>query len=54
MCVGESCKVKIKSHLAYGEAGSPAKGMMPDIPPNADLLFDLELLSIGADEVSLR
>ena len=33
-----------------GEEGSPARGMMPEIPPNADISFDLELMSIGADE----
>lgn len=37
---GERAKFTIQSHKAYGQSGSP-----PTIPPNATLVFDVELLS---------
>ena len=40
MKVGEVAKVTCKPEYAYGAAGSP-----PDIPPNATLIFEVELLS---------
>ncbi|KAJ0103099.1 hypothetical protein Patl1_06421 [Pistacia atlantica] len=40
MKVGEVAKITCKPEYAYGSAGSP-----PDIPPNATLIFEVELLS---------
>ena len=41
MCVGEQRRLKIPSDLAYGSSGAGAK-----IPPNAALVFEVELLAI--------
>jgi FK506-binding protein 1 len=41
MSVGEKAIVEITSDDAYGQRGAP-----PVIPPNSDLVFELELLAI--------
>jgi FKBP-type peptidyl-prolyl cis-trans isomerase len=40
---GERSKLRISSDKAYGPGGFPAWG----IPQNADLIFDIEILSIS-------
>jgi FKBP-type peptidyl-prolyl cis-trans isomerase len=41
MCIGEKRKLSIPSELGYGSRGAGGA-----IPPNADLIFDVELVEI--------
>ena len=51
MCVGEQARFVFKAKYAYGAKGSPGRGEMSvDIPPNADIEFTLELMSVGESE----
>jgi FKBP-type peptidyl-prolyl cis-trans isomerase len=45
MCIGEKRKLTIPSHLGYGKRG--AGGV---IPPDADLVFTVELVGIDGYE----
>jgi len=42
MSLGEKAELTIAGEHAYGASGSP-----PTIPPNATLIFKVELLAIG-------
>ncbi|KAA1129611.1 FK-506 binding protein [Puccinia graminis f. sp. tritici] len=44
MCVGERRKLVIPASMAYGAYGDSSSN--PPIPPNADLVFDTELIDI--------
>jgi len=45
MAIGEKAELTISGEHGYGASGSP-----PKIPPNATLIFEVELLKIGDRE----
>ncbi|KAM4819763.1 peptidyl-prolyl cis-trans isomerase FKBP4 isoform 1-T1 [Thomomys bottae] len=47
MKVGEVCQITCKPEYAYGSAGSP-----PKIPPNATLVFEVELFEFKGEDLS--
>ncbi|TWW76381.1 peptidyl-prolyl cis-trans isomerase FKBP4 isoform X1 [Takifugu flavidus] len=47
MKVGELCQLICKPEYAYGSAGSP-----PKIPPNATLVFEIELFDFKGDDIT--
>jgi FK506-binding nuclear protein len=42
MTAGGERRLTIPANLAYGKKGAP-----PDIPANADLIFDIKCISVG-------
>lgn len=47
MKVGEVCRITCKPEYAYGAAGSP-----PNIPPNATLVFEVELFEFKGEDLT--
>lgn len=47
MKVGELCQIICKPEYAYGSAGSP-----PKIPPNATLVFEVELFEFRGEDIT--
>lgn len=47
MKIGEVCQLFCKPEYAYGSAGSP-----PKIPPNATLIFEIELFEFHGEDVT--
>lgn len=45
MSLGEKANLQISSDFGYGARGAPGA-----IPPNADLMFEVELLAIGTNK----
>lgn len=45
MNVGEKCELKIQPRLAYG-----AKGLEPNVPPDAAVYYSVELISVEPEE----
>uniref|UniRef100_A0A7S1TEU2 peptidylprolyl isomerase n=1 Tax=Compsopogon caeruleus TaxID=31354 RepID=A0A7S1TEU2_9RHOD len=41
MCIGDSCELEVSAEYGYGKDGSP-----PDIPPDATLRFEIEVLDV--------
>lgn len=43
--IGEKCLLKIEPRLAFGKTGLP-----PMIPPNAVILYEIELVSVEPED----
>lgn len=52
MQVGERSEFHISSSYGYAEAGDLSKDSSDDIPPNADLIFEIELISASLSGAS--
>mmetsp|Transcript_16287 Transcript_16287/g.18443 ORF Transcript_16287/g.18443 Transcript_16287/m.18443 type:complete len:232 (-) Transcript_16287:711-1406(-) len=53
MEIGESCELHIRSDYGYGEDGDPGKGGDDAIPPGADLVFEVTLVSARPGTVTV-
>ena len=49
MKINEKASVLIQADYAYGEHGSP-----PTIPPNSPLIFEIELLEVYGEDISVE
>jgi FKBP-type peptidyl-prolyl cis-trans isomerase len=46
MCAGEKARLVVPPELGYGSAGQKTAGALADIPPDATLAFDVEMMTI--------
>ena len=53
MTVGDRWKLTIPGELAFGPKGRPASAGKPRIPPNAEVVFDVEIVGLPGKEPEL-
>lgn len=53
MTVGDRWKLTIPGELAFGQKGRPASAGKPRIPPNAEVIFDVEIVGLPGKEPEL-